>query len=240
MEYFKQSTCLASFTRRGCLLWIAVGFVSFSVGCTTLNSRNAQIMDEYGKIEWQNGIDEKEALVIVKHYMHIQNSHHGVRYLYPEVPTDAGERWVFGTTFRNSNYERDPEQRLTLLIDKKSGEVSAELPQNSRRNEDSIENILSRFEKVNRKDGIDRGEAVDIMKHHYYIEAKNQYWMYDVNFIPTESKRFWIFELQVNPNASMSDQQQAKKIKKTEGLYLVVNKLNGELFKERSYRALIQ
>ena len=216
-----------------------LSLVGIVTGCTTLDSRNKQILDEYGKVAWQDGINDKEALAIVKHYMHIQYSHYGVRYLYPDVPEESEEKWLFRTTFRNSSYERNPDQKLTLYIDKKNGDVTAQLPR-SQGNRNSIENILARYEKVNREDGISRGEAIDILKHHYYIEAKNRYWMYDVNFIPTESKRYWIFELQVNPNAGISAQKQARKLTKIEGLYLVVNKTNGELFKERSYLSLIR
>ena len=204
---------------------------SFVAGCTTLNSRNKQIMAEYGEINWEDGIDDKEALRIVRYYMHIQYSHYGVRYLYPQVPEEENGEWKFQTTFRNDKYERNPDQILSLYINKKNGEVSAQLPR-STRNRNSIESILSRFDDVNKEDGISRGEAIDILKHHYYVEAKNRYWMYNVNFIPTESKRYWIFECQAK-------QRQAEKMK-VKGLYLVVNKVSGELFKERSFLSLIR
>ena len=218
------------------LVWVPI-----VVSCTTVKSRNEQIVADYKSINWQDGIDEKEAYYIVRNYMHIQNSYYGIRYLYPEVPDEMDQQWVFSTSFRNSSYERDPTQLLTLYVDKTSGVVSAQLPHSIQgRGADTIERINARYAKVNRKDGISRSEAIDIIKHHYYVEAKNRYWMYNMTFVPAEGKSYWVFELIANPNAGVSPDKMAKKLNKIEGLYLVVNKKNGEVSKKRSYYSVIQ
>jgi len=212
------------------------------VSCTTVKGRNQQIMADYNRINWQDGIDEKEAYYILRHYMHIKNAYYGIRYLYPDLPDEMDHQWVFSTTFRNSSYERDPKQLLTLYIDKTTGEVSSQLPYTIRGRDgaESIERINARYAKVNREDGISRSEAIDIIKHHYYVEAKNRYWMYNMTFVPEESKSFWVFELVANPNAGVSPDKVAKKLNKIDGLYLVVNKKSGEVSKERSYYSVIQ
>lgn len=222
-----------------CLVLILL--LSWIAACTTVNSRNEQILSDYASINWQDGIDDREAYYILRHYVHIQNKYYGIRYLYPEIPDEQGEQWVFTTTFRNSSYERDPGQILTLYIDKTTGDVSAHLPRQVRgRQGDTLERVKQRYQAVNRKDGIDRSEAIAIVKYHYFIEAKGQYWMYNMTFVPSESKRFWIFELIANPRAGVSPEKMARKLKKIEGLYLVVNKKTGELSKERSYFAIIK
>jgi len=222
------------------IIFLLIGLL-FVVSCTTVKSRNDQILADYNSVNWQDGIDEKEAYYILRHYMHIQNSYYGIRYLYPELPDEMGQQWVFSTTFRNSSYERDPTQLLTLYIDKTSGAVSPQLPQSIRgRGRDTIAQINARYAKVNREDGISRNEAIDIIKHHYYVEAKNRYWMYNMTFVPAESKSYWVFELIADPRAGVSPDKVAKKLNKIEGLYLVVNKKNGEVSKERSYYSIIQ
>jgi len=219
---------------------VFLGILSM-LSCTTIKSRNEQILADYNRINRKDGIDEKEAYAIMRHYMHIKNSYYGIRYLYPDVPDDMEDQWVFSTTFRNSGYERDLKQLLTIYIDKTTGNVSMQLPQSIRgRGADTIDQINARFAKVNRKDGISRSEAIDIIKHHYYVEAKDRYWMYNMTFVPAESKSYWVFELIANPSAGVSPDKMAKKLNKIEGLYLVVNKKNGEVSKKRSYYSVIQ
>ena len=218
-----------------------MGLLLAVASCTTVSGRNEQIMADYKTINWQDGIDDQEAYYILRYYMHIQQAQYGIRYLYPEVPDEMDQQWVFTTTFRNSSYERDPTQILTLYIDKTSGEVSMKLPEPIRgQRGDTLARINARYAKVNRKDGISRSEAIDIIKHHYYVEAKNRYWMYNMTFVPAEAKHYWVFELVANPGAGVAPDKQAKKLKKIDGLYLVVNKKTGEVSKERSYYSVIQ
>lgn len=228
-------------TLKNKIIFLIVGVLAVT-SCTTIKGRNEQIMAAYERINWNDGIDEKEAYAIVRHYMHIKNSYYGIRYLYPQLPDEMDQQWVFATTFRNSSYERDPNQLLTLYIDKTSGEVSPQLPYTIRGRGDaeSVDRINARYARVNFKDGIDRSEAIDIIKHHYYVEAKNRYWMYNMTFVPEESKSFWVFELVANPGAGETPDRNAKKLNKIEGLYLVVNKKSGEVSKERSFHSVIQ
>lgn len=204
--------------------------------CTTLKARNKSMMDDYNTINWEDGINQLEASYIVKYYMHIENSYQGIRYFYPDKPIDMGDKWQFDTEFRNSSYERNPDQLLVVFIDKKTGKVAAKtIDDGSNRAQ-----IVKEFEKVDRSDGINMHEAIAISKYHYYIEARNRYWMYKIDFNPTEGKRYWIFELSQDTAVTQSNISSGKELKSIEGLYLVINKKTGSLTKERSFLKFIR
>jgi len=209
------------------------------VSCTTLKVRNQNIIDEYKEINFDDGVNEKEAHKIVRYYMHIQHNYYGLKYFYTDKPEDFGKYWQFSTEFRNSNYENNADDVFFVRVDKKKGKVSSRVIR-AGIDDDEQSAIRKRNESVVIADGVDRQEAIAKVKFHYFIEAKNQYSHYLVKFTPIETKKYWVFELMLRNNSPIAKQKFSADFKKSSDLYLVVNKTTGELFKERSYLNLIR
>lgn len=208
------------------------------ISCTTLKVRNQKIIDDYKSVNADDGVNPAEAYKILKHYMHIQHNYYGVKYFYTEIPQDFGEFWRFSTEFRNSNYENNADDVFFVRVEKDSGKVSSRVIR-AGVDDNQQSRIRNRYESIVIADGIDRHEAIAKIKFHYFIEAKNQYSHYVVKFTPIETKKYWVFELTLRPNSPVARQKANADFKKSEALFLVVNKLNGNLFKERSYLNLI-
>ena len=196
-------------------------------------------MDDFLSVNTDDGVNPTEAYKILRHYMHIQHNYYGVKYFYNEIPQDFGEYWQFSTEFRNSNYENNADDVFFVRVEKVTGKITSRL---IRAGADDYEQtrIRNRYDSIVIADGIDRHEAIARIKYHYFIEAKNQYSHYVVKFTPIETKKYWVFELTLRPNSPVAQQNAGADFKKSGALFLVVNKLDGKLFKERSYLKLVK
>ncbi|MFV2057944.1 MAG: hypothetical protein ACC707_15880 [Thiohalomonadales bacterium] len=201
--------------------------------------RNQAIVDEYQALNRQDGIDEKEAYIIVKYFMHIQHNYYGVKYYYAKKPADMGTYWEFSTEYRNIHYENNIDDKFFIRVIKKSGDVSSRMIRTGIDNNEQTA-LKKRYKSIVYSDGIDRQEAIVKVKYHYFIEAKNQYTHYVVKFTPIETKKYWAFELILRQNSPLARQKSASDFKKSDSLYLVVKKENGELFKERLFLNLVK
>lgn len=209
------------------------------LSCTTLRVRNQAIVDEYSLLNRTDGINEKEAYVIVKHFMHIQHNYFGVKYFYAVQPVDMGDYWEFTTEYKNTHYENNADDKFFVRVDKKNGDVSSRMLRSGIDNDEQSA-LRKRYQAIIYADGVSRQEAIIKVKYHYFIEAKNQYTHYIVRFTPIETKKYWVFELTLRQNSPVAKQKSSADFKKTGSLYLVVNKETGELFKERTYLNLLK